>query len=42
MITQEQLGPLQGSSSPFGALSRRWLNPIKLAHLPKSTRCQTL
>jgi len=33
-ILHTKLGPLSGTSSPFGALSRRELNPIKLAHSP--------
>jgi len=32
--SHRQLGPMRGSSSPFGALSRRGLDPIKLAYSP--------
>jgi len=33
-ISHRQLGSLRGSSSSFNALSRRGLNPIKLAYNP--------
>ena len=33
-ISHRQLGPLRGSSSPFSALSRRGLNPIKPVYDP--------
>jgi len=35
-ISYRQLGPLHGSSSPFGALSWQWLTPIKYEGHPKN------
>jgi len=33
-ISRRQLAPLRGSLSPFGALSRQGLDPIKPAYIP--------